>query len=575
MNMRTNWSCLVDNNANLSQWEDKAGMEYLTVFTQVIHYAQALIHSTKDSLHFYYHAENAEWLHIYLQRYQDSFCIVQAEQVSLPFELSKRELDILTLLSSGLSNGEIAEQLHISERTVAKHIENIFTKTNTENRTALAVFAVVENLCCLPLPCVLKHSVLSVYEIEKIAHQLLTSSHSTFAIRRSKSRPIIIGVPYVEKGIGKIDTQELLNGSLLAVNKINQQGGIQGREVRLETVGFCVDDKASIRSAYQQLFEREVDAISTSYACYSPEIHDLVAGSGMPYLHIATHSDSDKRNHNLSTYKIDNIFQVCASDTNYGAGVLRFLQAYQQHYSQLIAHRHLLVIQVKWQRIDIGIDKLISDLKALHWKVDVLELDQTAETFQYAMKQIHNLNPALIVLASYFAEDIVNFYQDFLRAPINAILYSIYAPSAFLPHNQPCEGVLWSTTSGLSNNYAGKQFVRQYQQFFGYQPTYSQASIAYDQINILANVWRNSVSPRMFKDVLRGMRAMLHHGVNGTYYFGSDSQIGLAYPDNTTDLSISLPHLIYQVQQGKSAVIMPDLFAETTFKLPHWFNLKS
>jgi len=238
--------------------------------------------------------------------------------------LSKREIELLTLIGAGLSNAEIAEQLGISERTVAKHVENIFTKTETENRTALAVLGLTQSLCCLPTPGHLSHSILATHQIEVLANQKAKFEQETyFSIQSQTKRPIILGVPYVEQGIGQIDTKELLNGSELAVEMINRQGGINGRKIQLEKVGFSVEDKASILHAYNELFDREVDAISTSYACYSPEIHELVAQSGIPYLHIATHSNSDKKAHNLPISQFDNIFQVCASDTNYGSGVSR------------------------------------------------------------------------------------------------------------------------------------------------------------------------------------------------------------------------------------------------------------
>ncbi|WP_314878974.1 hypothetical protein [Haemophilus parahaemolyticus] len=84
----------------------------------------------------------------------------------------------------------------------------------------------------------------------------------------------------------------------------------------------------------------------------------------------------------------------------------------------------------------------------------------------------------------------------------------------------------------------------------------------------MANVWKHSFSTRAFKAISEGIRVMPHYGVNRTYYFGTGTQTGLTYPDNTKDLSISLPHLVYQIQQGHSKIIAPDLFANTFFKLP-------
>lgn len=55
--------------------------------------------------------------------------------------LTEREREVLGLVRDGLSNHEIAGQMHIAERTVATHIEHILRKTGTRNRVAAAVWA--------------------------------------------------------------------------------------------------------------------------------------------------------------------------------------------------------------------------------------------------------------------------------------------------------------------------------------------------------------------------------------------------------------------------------------------------
>jgi DNA-binding NarL/FixJ family response regulator len=55
--------------------------------------------------------------------------------------LSTRELDVLRLIAAGKSNRAIAENLVISEKTVARHVSNIFTKLGLASRAAATAYA--------------------------------------------------------------------------------------------------------------------------------------------------------------------------------------------------------------------------------------------------------------------------------------------------------------------------------------------------------------------------------------------------------------------------------------------------
>lgn len=56
-------------------------------------------------------------------------------------ELTRRELDVMRVLSKGYSNKEIARSLYISERTVQTHLSNIFTKMKVTSRTEAVLVA--------------------------------------------------------------------------------------------------------------------------------------------------------------------------------------------------------------------------------------------------------------------------------------------------------------------------------------------------------------------------------------------------------------------------------------------------
>jgi two-component system response regulator NreC len=56
--------------------------------------------------------------------------------------LTPREHEVLTLLADGASNAEIADQLSISPKTVARHRENIMGKLNLHSRAELVKYAI-------------------------------------------------------------------------------------------------------------------------------------------------------------------------------------------------------------------------------------------------------------------------------------------------------------------------------------------------------------------------------------------------------------------------------------------------
>jgi DNA-binding NarL/FixJ family response regulator len=60
--------------------------------------------------------------------------------------LTKREHEVVSLLSEGLQNKQIASRLSISETTVRHHLTSIFNKLKVANRLALVIYAYRQGL---------------------------------------------------------------------------------------------------------------------------------------------------------------------------------------------------------------------------------------------------------------------------------------------------------------------------------------------------------------------------------------------------------------------------------------------
>jgi DNA-binding NarL/FixJ family response regulator len=71
------------------------------------------------------------------------------ESVEEAWGLTRRELEILTLVAEGHSNAQLARMLWVTEQTVKFHLSNIYRKLNVSNRTEASRWAQVHGL--LPL----------------------------------------------------------------------------------------------------------------------------------------------------------------------------------------------------------------------------------------------------------------------------------------------------------------------------------------------------------------------------------------------------------------------------------------
>ncbi|GII67245.1 hypothetical protein Skr01_73300 [Sphaerisporangium krabiense] len=78
--------------------------------------------------------------------------VIAERPCSLPYDLTAREVEVLTRVALGDSNPQIAAALVLSVRTVTTHLEHIFAKLGCDSRTRLTTKVLAEGLCRVDVP---------------------------------------------------------------------------------------------------------------------------------------------------------------------------------------------------------------------------------------------------------------------------------------------------------------------------------------------------------------------------------------------------------------------------------------
>ncbi|MFI6732079.1 response regulator transcription factor [Nonomuraea sp. NPDC050451] len=118
-------------------------------------FARAFIDSRELSRHGLWLDREGHWHELRLLRAGVGFqgalqgAVVAERPCPLPYDLTGREVDVLTRVAAGDSNPQIAAALVLSVRTVTTHLEHIFAKLGCDSRTRLTTKALAEGLCRL------------------------------------------------------------------------------------------------------------------------------------------------------------------------------------------------------------------------------------------------------------------------------------------------------------------------------------------------------------------------------------------------------------------------------------------
>ncbi|GAA3680426.1 hypothetical protein GCM10023081_18210 [Arthrobacter ginkgonis] len=560
----------------------------LLATTRIVDYAQRLGGSGHDRLSFLLELPTSRrMLHVRLsltgpERARKT--VVEAVAAPNPARLTHRELDVLTLLAAGHSNPQIAGHLHTSARTVSTQVEMIRTKLGAASRTAAGVMAAGHGWLKLPLPAPAAECralPIAALDPEPAAGPDSGAAGppsglaSGAAPARRGSSPVRLVLAYPHAGPAAEDGRQSRQGALLAIEEANARGGIAGRPIEAVEVDADIYSSAGVTRTFARIRALDPDAVMTSYVFDEATALDLAADLACPVLHTMT-SQRQVQAADAAPQRYANVFQCVPTETNYGTGLLRFLDLLRRDAPGLVRSGRIAFIETPADAGQIADDATRARLAALGWEVSaVVPVPADPRQLQPLAESVVAGAPDVVVVSEFLPHTMAELHLSLLRAGTQSVLYCIYAPSIPLFDQlvgERAEGLVWSTVSGTyADEFAGR-FVAGYTRRYGAEPGRSQAGLGYDMVSVLAAAWRIAADSRDFPGTLEALRATRHRGVNGSYIFSAGHQTSLSYPDQTPDPSFGQAQLIWQVQDGRHRCLDPAPYADARFVPPPWIE---
>jgi branched-chain amino acid transport system substrate-binding protein len=251
----------VSPDGSLDECDEPAGVRALQSAPALVTYARALISSGRPAAAFWWRAPD-NWLSVWIEVMPDqpSKAEVALLPSELPYDLTSRELDVLTLIAGGMGNPEIARRLFTSPKTVSTHVEHLLRKLGTPTRAGAAAIAADQGIVRLPVPgggAGLESLTIGMLEAAQPAGATLTRTGARQARRK---RPFLLGSAFPLNGPARADGIEMRNGSALAIAEINSRGGIAGRPIDQIVVDTDIFSAAGVQSAFEKLGAADVVA---------------------------------------------------------------------------------------------------------------------------------------------------------------------------------------------------------------------------------------------------------------------------------------------------------------------------
>ena len=381
-----------------------------------------------------------------------------------------------------------------------------------------------------------------------------------------------IGVLAPVSGKAASDGEDMVNGAQLAVDELNEGGGIAGHTFEL-VVGDVGEASAdAVATATERLLgDRDMGAIVTGYASGSNFEIDMMAEQEMIYL-ISGNSSQTEGIIAPSPEDFGTIWSLTPSYAGYNTGIVPVIEGLAADGDLDLPNRKVAIIAS-----DNPYSKGIADgmkvaFEAAGWEVTENDLLPFGEINDWRgfLAKVRQDPPAVLINTDYVSSNAALFVSQFNEDPTDSLVFIQYAPSVpeFIElTKEQSSGIVYNLLGGVMNtptNPRAAEVLAKYKAAFGYEPgTYGPA--LYEEVMIYAAALAKVGDPSDRVAIGAAIGASTTQTAMGAVSF--DPLTHLAVQSNE-----GIPLQFYQIQDGERALFHPPIYATGKFKEPSWMK---
>lgn len=373
--------------------------------------------------------------------------------------------------------------------------------------------------------------------------------------------PIVVGAPIPITGPYASDGEAMQQALELAVQKLNEDGGLLGRPVELLVfdIGDLTPDKLEAAGSFL-VSRNEADVLINGYGGMGPDI-PVFCAFDQPYINNNATSNVVELQNRLNC---TNIFMGSDIDVNYGKEVFRQISGLNRDFgAKRIA---LLHGPYDWEvNFAEGVREAAA---AAGWEMAYdAEIPYENNQWSGIIQQVKAANPTLVIVETLDTVGASTFVDQYTIDPVKgALLYAgyVFSTPGFeeIIESGRADGVLGMAATSYMPGQASKDFFAAWEAKFGVPPPFSMGAAIYDAVMIWADAVEAVGKVEDYVAVNEAIRKSRFEGLAGIYQWNPDQYITLG--DNT------LPAHLLQAQNG--AIVQITIGSESTapFVEPKW-----